>query len=60
MSVCGRFDPITASTAPCCEVCSWRRSCAGDERKAAQARPHQSGKAEQNSTPVSASYLNRI
>ena len=27
MSVCGRFDPITASTAPSCAVCSRRSTC---------------------------------
>ena len=60
MGVCRRFDPITASCAPCCAVCSRRGSCQEETEKAAPARQHRSGKAEQFSEPVSASYLSRI
>lgn len=29
MRLCKRFDPITASSAPCCAVCSKRNICSG-------------------------------
>lgn len=58
--VCGRFDPITASCAPSCQVCSWRGNCPEHMRKAAPVLEHRSGKAEQFFEPVSASHLNRI
>lgn len=58
--VCHRFDPITASCAPCCAVCSRRGSCPEDTKRAAPVLEHRSGKAEQIANPVSASYLNKI
>lgn len=60
MGVCRRFDPITASCAPCCAVCSRRGNCPEHMRKAAPVLEHRSGKVEQFASPVSASYLNRI
>lgn len=60
MGICRRFDPITASCAPCCAVCSRRSVCQGDTKRAAPVLEHRSGKAEQFFEPVSASYLNRI
>lgn len=60
MGICRRFDPITASCARCCAVYSRRGNCQEETEKTAPARQHRSGKAEQYSTPVSASYLNRI
>ena len=58
--VCSRFDPITASCAHCCAVCSRRGSCPEDTKRAAPVLEHRSGKAEQIANPVSASYLNKI
>ena len=58
--VCRRFDPITASCAPCCQVCSWRGSCQEETEKAAPVLEHRSGKAEQFESPVSTSHLSRI
>lgn len=58
--VCRRFDPITASCAPCCAVCSRRGSCPEDAKRAAPVLEHRSGKAEQFANPVSASHFSRI
>lgn len=60
MGICRWFDPITASNAPCCAVCSRRGSYQEETEKAAPVQQHRSGKAEQFASPVSASYLNRI
>ena len=60
MAICRRFEPITASCAPSCQVCSWRGNCQEETEKAAPVLEHRSGKAEQIANPVSASYLNRI
>lgn len=44
--VCEYFDPITASCAPCCVVCSrYGESCCG-ERKTAPVLAHEDGKRE--------------
>lgn len=44
---CDHFDPITASCAPCCIVCSnYGTSCHG-ERKAAPVLAHKDGRVNQ-------------
>ena len=35
---CTQFDPITASCAPCCSVCSQREGCLSKEKTALDAR----------------------
>lgn len=57
---CCMFDPITASCVPSCAVCSRRSVCQGETKRAAPVLEHRSGKAEQFTSPVSASYLSRI
>lgn len=60
MGICRRFDPITASCAPCCAVWQPPKRLPRRHKKSRPARQHRSGKAEQFCEPVSASYLNRI
>lgn len=56
---CEHFDPITASCAPCCSVCSYRgRGC--KKEKAAPVLEHRNSQAERDShTLFSASSLSK-
>ena len=58
--ICKRYDPITASCAPCCDVCShYQRDCSG-QKEAAPVRQHRNGNAERDLQPLfSASYDTR-
>lgn len=56
---CDHFDPITASCAPCCIVCSnYGTSCHG-ERKAAPVLAHKDDRVNQlRNRPSSHEYFN--
>ena len=55
---CEQFDPITASCAPCCWVCSYRGSSC-EKEKTAPVLEHRNGQAERDlNTLFSASYDN--
>lgn len=44
--ICKHFDPITASCAPCCSVCSQRGRCLSKEKTALDARNIRDGQVE--------------
>jgi len=56
---CKYFDPITASCAPCCVVCSNYRTCCHGEKKAAPVLAYKDGCVNQfRKRPSSHEHLN--